>query len=574
MPTLAELRNKAVKVKNASVSTLSNTKDRMSSQPGKNINWNAEIKPKPPPPPKPAFKPPPPPSRTSSAASSTSNVSTQNKPAVPPVPLRRAGPSASSTLAKSPGANPSPPPRPPPRATNANASTSAATPPPRPPPRSLNSTATSSPSPPPPASGGLQPGPPPPIRRETRPDLVAPAPRTHAPVPPVRKLQGEVADVDRIDWANLSPEDKEAFFGWLDEFFSRYLGVPVGSCAEPLKASVVGQAPPPAVRMAARPTAKSHPASEYITSYPPHPERDSLAEDLAYYFSPSTHWSSAWYGGDDILAPPLRGNGQLNWKGNWSSNGRSKTISVGVLFADLSLCFYTLTFPIPLPPAHDPNDARTIQRSARYLPRPQPWDRARLVDAHETYGETVAAFAESFAGTGRFCARGECWDLANEALKSFEQYDWVPRPVPSISRTHGHLIFEGRASDKGRTQVGRWRGGDDQVRRGDIVEWRLAKVSQGPYASSTLGNPDHTAVIVSDAIPRSAVADGMAVAPRELGTLVVVEQGVTSPPKRMSYDLAQFEEGEVWIYRPVSMEAYVGTFPVAQCPEGLNTLTI
>ncbi|KAJ8474667.1 hypothetical protein ONZ51_g7076 [Trametes cubensis] len=517
MPTLAELRNKAVKVKNASVSTLSNTKDRMSSQPGKNINWNAEIKPKPPPPPKPAFKPPPPPSRTSSAASSASNVSTQSKPTVPPVPVRRAGTSASSTLAKSPGVNPSPPPRPLPRSSNVYANTSTATPPPRPPPRSLNSTATSSPSPPPPAPGGLQPGPPPPIRRETRPDLVAPAPRAHVPVPPVRKLQEEVANVDRIDWANLSPEDKEAFFGWLDEFFSRYLGTPVGSCAEPPKAPVAGQAPPPIVQTTSRPTATLHhsrtTAPEYITSYPPHPERGSLAEDLAHYFSPSTHWPSVWYGGDDILAPPLRGNGQLNWKGNWSSNGRSKTIFVGVLFADLSMCFYTLTFPQPLPPSHDPNDARTIQRSVRYLPRPQPWDQARLVDAHETYGETVAAFAESFAGTGQFCARGECWDLANEALKSFDQ--------------------------------------------GDILEWRLAKVSRGPYASSTLGNPDHTAVIVSDAVPRTAVADGMSVPPRELGTLVVVEQGVTSPPKRESYDLAQFEEGEVWIYRP-----------------GLNTLTV
>ncbi|KAI9429011.1 hypothetical protein H4582DRAFT_389559 [Lactarius indigo] len=31
------------------------------------------------------------------------------------------------------------------------------------------------------------------------------------------------ADVDRIDWANLSHEDKQVFFTWLDEFFARYL---------------------------------------------------------------------------------------------------------------------------------------------------------------------------------------------------------------------------------------------------------------------------------------------------------------------------------------------------------------
>ena len=28
---------------------------------------------------------------------------------------------------------------------------------------------------------------------------------------------------DRIDWANLSQEDKRAFFAWLDEFFANYL---------------------------------------------------------------------------------------------------------------------------------------------------------------------------------------------------------------------------------------------------------------------------------------------------------------------------------------------------------------
>ncbi|KAH7103455.1 hypothetical protein BKA62DRAFT_655141 [Auriculariales sp. MPI-PUGE-AT-0066] len=34
----------------------------------------------------------------------------------------------------------------------------------------------------------------------------------------------ELADV-HIDWANLSQEDKETFFAWLDEFFARYLNI-------------------------------------------------------------------------------------------------------------------------------------------------------------------------------------------------------------------------------------------------------------------------------------------------------------------------------------------------------------
>lgn len=64
-----------------------------------------------------------------------------------------------------------------------------------------------------------------------------------------------------------------------------------------------------------------------------------------------------------------------------------------------------------------------------------------------------------------------CWDMANEALLECAKHG-LPPPVTSINRTHGHLIFEGKAWGKGPDQqTGRWRGGDNSVRRGDIVEW-------------------------------------------------------------------------------------------------------
>ncbi|EIW56724.1 uncharacterized protein TRAVEDRAFT_151331 [Trametes versicolor FP-101664 SS1] len=574
MPTLAELRSRAVKVKDAGVSSLSNTKDRMSSQPSKNINWNADVKAKPPPPPaplaKPVYKPPPPPSRTGSSASSAPGI--VNKP---PVPVRKFGVSANPTLARSisnvsqeNGVNPGPPPRPPPRSFNSNAS-------------------SVSPSPSPSISGGLAPGPPPLIRRETRPDQPSPPPRSFAPPPPVRKAQSEEAGINKIDWANLSPEDKQAFFGWLDEFFSRYLGKPIPprTTTDSVEQISGGQLPPPKLPVASRPMAPPRPsamssqasiaANEGLMSYPPPSEHASLAEDLAHYFLPSTHWTSTWYTSDsDLLAPPIRGNDQLTWTASWSSDGRTKTLFAGVVFADLSMCFYTVAWPQNLPPSHDPNDPRTVVRTARFLPRPKPWDHAALLDAHETYGETVAGYAESFEGTNQPCARGECWDLANEALKSFAQYDWVPAPVPSISRTHGHLMYEGTAAEKGRVQAGRWRGGDDRVRRGDIVEWRTARVGKGAYSWAMLGNPDHTAVIVSEMVPRAAVRDGLAVAPREMGTLEVIEQSLGKPPAWATYDLSNLEEGEVWIYRPVGMEAYVGCLLAAQCPEGVNAVSL
>jgi hypothetical protein len=48
--------------------------------------------------------------------------------------------------------------------------------------------------------------------------------------------------VDHIDWANLSQDDKDEFFSWLDEFFSLYLDI-----ALPSRRSSAGMKGSPAV---------------------------------------------------------------------------------------------------------------------------------------------------------------------------------------------------------------------------------------------------------------------------------------------------------------------------------------
>jgi hypothetical protein len=66
------------------------------------------------------------------------------------------------------------------------------------------------------------------------------------PPPPPRKTSGlqrsdagpahsrtSSSDADKIDWANLSHEDKQVFFTWLDEFFARYLDQPPPSVRVP-----------------------------------------------------------------------------------------------------------------------------------------------------------------------------------------------------------------------------------------------------------------------------------------------------------------------------------------------------
>lgn len=49
----------------------------------------------------------------------------------------------------------------------------------------------------------------------TRPDL------------PVATSQTSLNSDPEIDWTNLSPEDKEIFFSWLDEFFGNYLNITI-----------------------------------------------------------------------------------------------------------------------------------------------------------------------------------------------------------------------------------------------------------------------------------------------------------------------------------------------------------
>ncbi|KAJ7619474.1 hypothetical protein FB45DRAFT_930886 [Roridomyces roridus] len=189
MPSFAELRDKAGKAKDASVTKFQDTKDRHSSVPLKNTNWNPYDKNAAPPPPQ---------------APPRINSQSRPPPVKPPLPPppRRAGAPVSPAPVPSPSASPSPGPGPPPI---------------------IRSTRPSMPS-----TGPL---PPPPSRtaaaarfpvRQPEPE---PEPERQRPTPPVRKAY--VPAEPQLDWTNLSQEDKEVFFAWLDEFFSRHLGRPV-----------------------------------------------------------------------------------------------------------------------------------------------------------------------------------------------------------------------------------------------------------------------------------------------------------------------------------------------------------
>lgn len=78
---------------------------------------------------------------------------------------------------------------------------------------------------------------PPPLVRSTRPDI------QHRRV----AAAAQVDSGDRIDWANLSPEDKQTFFSWLDEFFANFkppTGIKTGDQGS-VEAHSPSHAPPP-----------------------------------------------------------------------------------------------------------------------------------------------------------------------------------------------------------------------------------------------------------------------------------------------------------------------------------------
>lgn len=307
-------------------------------------------------------------------------------------------------------------------------------------------------------------------------------------------------------------------------------------------------------------------------SYPPQATHGCLALDLAYYFHPSTTWDDYWYAEQNPVPPPIKDSIHRIWKGQMMSIGDTKTVNYGVFFSDLSICWWSVSFSMA--------DPSQVERHAEYVPPPEPLSREQLVEASELYGETIAAYAESFLNSGQFCARGECWDLANEGIKCLEQFDYIPKPLQSLNRTHGQLLFKGKALGKN-GQVGQWTAADDQVRRGDIIEWRSVKIATvgaqyGAYY--ILGDPDHTAVITKDVVSSRSPTEGESFLPSELVAIEVVEQGrnnIPPEPKRQTYDMDAFEQGEVWIYRPVPFEVLMG-FPelTVTSPRGFPTQTI
>jgi len=80
-----------------------------------------------------------------------------------------------------------------------------------------------------------------------------------------------------------------------------------------------------------------------------------------------------------------------------STYGPTKTLTGAIRFADLSFAYYRVVVK-----GHE-----EPQREARSVERPEAMDGQSLYEAHETYSEIIASFAEEAERSRRPVGRGE-----------------------------------------------------------------------------------------------------------------------------------------------------------------------
>ncbi|GAA5906233.1 hypothetical protein JCM6882_006082 [Rhodosporidiobolus microsporus] len=463
--------------------------------------------------------------------------------------------------------------------------TRGAAPPPAPPPRNL----------PPPAIVSPAPEPSPPPRDAFSPVLSAAAGLAEQ-VQSQLKVYDEPEEVQEGGWKKFSEygeEDKREFFAALDLFFASKTPLAEHAPAPPSPAPYLPPAPTaaaPPVALSTRPrlppTSSSTPQPFAPTpkppelhgpSYPPTESHSSAALSLLHYILHAP-FSTPWFVHSTSpsfspLPPPLVGRSDTRFTCSWQQSGAQKVALGAVLFGDTSVAWYRLSWSLSSEQAGRAH--LDVRREGRYRPRHPPMDADALYAASEAYGPLICAWADEALAAGVPVARGECWDLANEALlhvKNAHQAE-VPPPFPSIARTHGSFLYYASAEaggerGEGGEVVGTWTGGDVYVRPGDVVEWRkvtIREVGAAPGGYSKLGDPDHTALILSASPPSSlpvpSSSDPLVCPSYPLSALVsltVLEQSLGRAPSVATYDLGAMSKGEVWIYRPVPAREVLG----------------
>lgn len=240
---------------------------------------------------------------------------------------------------------------------------------------------------------------------------------------------------------------------------------------------------------------------------------------------------SEWYAKSPPIWPPphLKHNKQFRFNGystSWTSyDGHRHTNFTGVIVhSKLAKSKIHITY--------DGAEPRlTAQAEQMHYPPPKSLNKQELDACQRMYNEKIAKWCEKQKGTQ--VGNGECWTLANDALKAVAEdckKHGEEECMPCIGFVHGCLLYEQKFRHQPHV-------GEAGIARGDVVQFYEAKF-EGPHGWKSAGSPDHTSVVVS--------VEGD-------GELRVLEQnnGVDSIVREGSYNLAELTGGEVSVFRPV-----------------------
>ncbi|EGG12615.1 uncharacterized protein MELLADRAFT_101031 [Melampsora larici-populina 98AG31] len=492
--------------------------------------------------------PPPPPAPPRRLTSTTSNTSLNRNYGPPPPPRRLASTTSNTALNQNYG----PPPPAPPRRLTPNPSSNSLNqsygPPPPAPPRRLtpnpsNNSLNQTYEPPPPVSAK------PVLSSYSRPPLPTSNASAHqtkfeSNPPNLTFLQPGLkkSSIPYPPFSKFTESDKLSFFALLDEFFN----VQSDSVDQTVSPPSLSSTPPPPISIHNKPRST---LNQFEAKYP----TTISSKDLATYFLNHHLWTSnqdQWYTLSDPIPNPILNLTDIKRMSSWKQTGSIRHQFNYILFSDLSQLWSSIIFNTqnPFPPQ---------EVKVKYRPTPSIKDVNQLTIASETYSDYLLQYLEGVENRKTHVGRGECWDLANEALKAIPSFSpHLPLPLTSINRTHGWLLYHGEANGLG-NGVGHWLPECiDQIRPGDVIEWKLVSCNTiHPTLMCKLGDPDHTAMILD---VKSSNITNRFIPPSQLGQITVLEQSLKQLPIRRTYDLSTISAGSVWIYRPDSEKNLLG----------------
>lgn len=223
------------------------------------------------------------------------------------------------------------------------------------------------------------------------------------------------------------------------------------------------------------------------------------ARDVALDVDGPRPWYAAIFGGTIELPPVLEGRSDLTYgvQSEIRSSGADgrvwATVIINITFIpDLSRSEIRVTCEKSRP-------RESLDIVQRHFARPPLLSKSELINAHERYGAAVVAFCQ--AHMGQCVGRGECWDLADHALKSLP-----PEAMRSRGKVHGHIVFEHIAGHGAPV----W-GADATLRPGDVLQFDACRFEERDPSTRRVtrtiscGAPDHTSIVTAYATDSGCV---------------------------------------------------------------------